>query len=71
MVELGQVDICLETSMMSSHLALPREGQLEMLFHVFACLKKRHNTELVYDPSDPVVDDAAFEKRDWTSCEFG
>ena len=57
--------------MMSSHLALPCEGHLEMLFHIFVHLKKCHNTELVYDPSDPVVDDAAFEKRDWTSSEFG
>ena len=29
MVELGRVDICLEVSMMSSHLALPREGHSE------------------------------------------
>ena len=29
MVELGRVDVCLEVSMMSSHLALPREGHLE------------------------------------------
>ena len=28
-VELGRVDICLECSMMSSHLALPREGPTE------------------------------------------
>jgi hypothetical protein len=28
MVELGRVDICLECSMMSSHLALPRIGHL-------------------------------------------
>ena len=28
-VELGRVDVCLEVSMMSSHLALPREGHLE------------------------------------------
>ena len=27
-VELGRVDICLEVSMMLSHLALPREGYL-------------------------------------------
>jgi hypothetical protein len=27
-VELGRVDICLEVSMMSSHLVLPREGHL-------------------------------------------
>ena len=36
MVELGRVDICLECSVMSSHLALPREGHLEQLFHIFA-----------------------------------
>ena len=28
-VELGRVDICLEVSMMSSHLALPRKGHME------------------------------------------
>ena len=27
-VELGQVDICLQVSMMSSHLAMPRKGHL-------------------------------------------
>ena len=49
-VELGRVDVCLEVSMMSSHLALPREGHLEQVLHIFAYLKKYHNTELVYRP---------------------
>jgi hypothetical protein len=71
MVELGRIDMCLEVSMMSSHLALPRQGHLEQLLHVFAYLKKHHNAELVLDPSDPVVDEASFERRDWTSSEFG
>ena len=70
-VELGRVDVCLEVSMMSSHLALPREGHLEQVLHIFAYLKKYHNTELVYDPSDPVVDENDFERRDWASSEFG
>ncbi len=70
-VELGRVDICLEVSMMSSHLALPREGHFEQLFHIFAYLKAHHNTELVYDPSDPVIDESKFEAKDWTSSEFG
>ena len=61
MVELGRVDVCLEVSMMSSHLALPREGHLEQVLHILAYLKKYHNTELVYDPSDPVVDENDFE----------
>ena len=70
-VELGRVDVCLEVSMMSSHLALPREGHLEQVLLIFAYLKKCHNTELVYDPSDPVVDENDFKRRDWASSEFG
>ena len=53
----------LEVSMMSSHLALPREGHLEQVLHISAYLKKYHNTELAYDPSDPVVDGNDFERR--------
>jgi len=70
-VELGRVDICLEVSMMSSHLALPREGHLEQLFHIFAYLKKHHNAEMVFDPSDQVIDADKFQVRDWTTSEFG
>jgi hypothetical protein len=36
MVELHQVDICLEVSMMSSHLSIPNERHLEQLFQIFA-----------------------------------
>jgi hypothetical protein len=50
-VELGQVDILLEVSMMPSHLALPQEGLLQSVFHIFTYLKKYHNTELIFDPS--------------------
>jgi hypothetical protein len=70
-VELGRVDICLECSMMSSHMALPREGHMYQLFQVFSYLKKFHNAEMVFDPSDPVIDESAFELKDWTSSEFG
>ena len=34
-VELERVDICVETSMMTSHLALPQVGHLEEAFHIF------------------------------------
>ena len=26
---------------------------------------------MVFDPSDPVIDEATFERKDWTSSEFG
>ena len=48
-VELGRIDICLEVSMMSSHLAMPRKGHLDQVLHIFAYLCIYHNTELVYD----------------------
>ena len=60
-VKLGRIDICLEVSMMSSHLAMPRKGHLDQVLHIFAYLRKYHNTELVYDPSDPVVELDVFE----------
>ena len=66
MVELGRVDICLEVSLMSSHLALPREGHLECLFHIFAYLEKYHNAEMLFHPTEPQIDSSAFQRQDWT-----
>ena len=57
--------------MMCSHLTLLRERYLDQVLQIFADLKKYHNAELVYDPSDPVVEMNDFEKRDWTASEFG
>ena len=69
-VELGQVDVCLEVSMLSSHLAPPCEGHLKHIYQIFAYLKKHHNAELVLDPSDPDTDEALFEAREWATSEF-
>jgi hypothetical protein len=66
-VELGRVDIYLEVPMMSSHVVLPRMGHLEQVFHIFAHLKKYHNTEIVIDPSDPVIGEAQFDAKDGAS----
>ena len=56
--------------MMSSHHALPREGHLDQVVHMFAYLKKYHNAELVYDPTPPKIDMSQFEEKDWASSEF-
>ena len=66
MVEMGRVDIAVEVSMMSSYVAMPREGHLQQLFHIFAYLKGVHNARMVFDPSYPDVDSDSFEKKDWT-----
>ena len=64
-VELGQGDLTTEVSMMSSHLAIQREGHLKEVFHAFGNLKKYHNPEIVFDPSIPKVDLNLFPKEDW------
>ena len=71
MVELGIFDICLEVSIMLSWLAMPHKGHLEQLYHIFAHLKVNHNSEMVFDPSDLVIDESAFQRRDWSTTEFG
>jgi hypothetical protein len=66
MVELGRVDMITEISMLSTHLALPREGHLEAVYHVYRYLKARHNSRIVFDPSYPEIDLSNFQEHDWT-----
>ena len=64
-VELTRVDIITEVSVLASHLALPREGHLEAVHHIFAYLKAKHNARLVLDPTYPTIDLTNFRKEDW------
>ena len=52
--------------MMSFHLALPHEGNLKEVFHVFSYLKNHMNSELVFNPTVPDIDMYYFQKQDWT-----
>ena len=70
MVELGRIDICVEVSMTSSCLALPREGHLKQLFHMFSYLEKNHNSEMVFDHSVPDIDHDDFQKQDWSNTVY-
>ena len=63
--------MCLKCSMLSSHLAMPREGHLKQLYHIFAYLCQHHNTKLVFDPSDPVINESDFKEKDWASTALG
>ena len=71
MVELGQVDLCTEVSMMSPHLALPRKGHLQEVYHIFSYLKKHHNAEMPFDASEPDIDMAKFQRQDWSQSIYG
>ena len=64
-VELGRVDILLETSLMSAHLAMPRIGHLDQVLHMFAYLKEKPKRRIALDPTDPQIDERKFKKYDW------
>jgi len=63
---LGRVDIVLEVSLMSSFNALPREGHLEALYHMFAYLAKADRHSIVFDASSPDLTPSSMVTTDWT-----
>ena len=65
-VELGRIDIYYEVSVLSQHLALPRVGHLEAVYHIFAYLMKHDKSRIIFDPADPIFDDQQFPEVDWT-----
>jgi hypothetical protein len=65
-VEIARVDILLETSLLSTYLAMPREGHLEQALHIFGYLKGNPKRKLGFDPSHPDIDENRFRKCDWS-----
>ena len=64
-VEIGRVDKLLEVALMSQHMALPREGHLQELFHIFGYLKENKKLRLLFDPEQPYMDERLFNEYDW------
>jgi len=67
MVEIGRVDIITEVSKMASQMALPREGHLDALMHIFRSLRINHNSQMAYDPLYPTINMNIFKPNDWKS----
>jgi hypothetical protein len=65
MVELGQIDIATKISMLSSYLACLPEGHLENALHVMVYLKLKHNSQLIFDPTYPDIDQTVFPTFEW------
>ena len=64
-VDHSRVDIITEVSELASYMAMPREGYLEAVFHLYAYLEKKHDARIVFDPSYPVIDMSVFKECDW------
>ena len=70
-VELRRVDLVMETSALASMMALPREGHMCAVYQMFALLKTRHNGVMVFDPTEPDIDETKFKKEDWSATPYG
>ena len=66
MIKLGSIDEIYKVSLLSSYIALPREGHLDTAVHVMAHVGQRYNPRLVYDPSYPEIDHGVFKESDWS-----
>ena len=57
--------------MMATCVGLPRYGHLNTLYRIFGYLKTHHNAKMVFDPSQPVINESDFPDNDWSTSEFG
>ena len=57
----------MERSEMDSMMDMPREGHVEQLFHMFAYLRIEHNSFMVFDPTEPDIDNSHFVWEDWSA----
>jgi hypothetical protein len=65
-VELGRIDIALETAIMSQYSASPREGHIEAVYHIFAYLAIHPTGTIVFDATTPRLDESGFHHdADW------
>jgi hypothetical protein len=55
---------------MASMMASPHEGHLDQLFHTFAFLKGNHNGVMVFDPSEPTIDELQFPEQHWSATLY-
>ena len=65
MVKLGRMDIITKVSLLSSHVALSRDGHLEAAVHFMTHIGQRYKSRLVYDPLYQEIDHSVFKEFDW------
>ena len=66
MIKLGRINILTKVSLLSSHVALPRERHLQAAVHVMAHVGQRYNSRLENDPLYPETDHSVFKQCDWS-----
>jgi hypothetical protein len=65
-VELGQIDIYIDVTLLSSFMVQPRVGHMNEVLHIFSCLKHHENSKIVFDPYLQPWDETQLKSYDWT-----
>jgi hypothetical protein len=60
-----RINIATEISLLSLHLAYRRQGHLDAALHVMGYLWLKHNSQLIFDSTYPLIDDSTFQHHDW------
>ena len=66
MIKLERIDIFFYMSLLSSHVALPRDGHLHAAVHVMAHVGQRCNSLKMFNLSYPEIDHSVFNKCNWS-----
>ena len=64
-IKIGRIDILLEISLLSSHMALPRIGHLQAVYWIFGYLKQVPKCRLYFDPKKTIISEDRFQIFDW------
>ena len=65
LVEIGRLHIITEVSIMASQMAMPIEGHLDAVLHVFEFLRQKYNSRMALDPNYPGIDMNDFKECKW------
>ena len=68
LVEIGRVDITTVVSMMAYQMDMSRKGHSEAVLNVFAFLRQRYNSRMVFDPTYPAINISDF--KEWKCKDF-
>jgi hypothetical protein len=65
MCKIGRIDIATEVLLLSLHLAYLPEGHFDAALHVMGYPRLKYNSQLIFDPTYPLIGDSTFQHHDW------
>ena len=64
-VKIGRVDIITKVSKRASQMAMPRDGHIEAVLHVFTFIRQKYKSIMEFYPTHPVINMSDFQECKW------